>query len=102
MLITNCNDFALLFHFSAGSYCTKCPIPLEKAHALEVVKNGFEDFWNIQKLHENYNQLRKNPNGTVWKSKKGIRLILNASSFNLGKPKNGFYTNIHSMQNCKY
>ena len=63
------------FVISAGAYCTRCPINLELAHNPEVVQNGFEEFWTKEKLLEWYEQLRKNPDGSIWKSKKGIRLI---------------------------
>ena len=63
------------FDISAGAYCTRCPINLELAHNPEVVENGFEEFWTKEKLLEWYEQLRKNPDGSIWKSKKGIRFI---------------------------
>ena len=68
------------FDISAGAYCTRCPINLELAHNPEVVQNGFEEFWTKEKLLEWYEQLRKNPDGSIWKSKKGIRLIEQCSA----------------------
>ena len=60
--------------FTDGAYCTVCPITQEEGHNPDVVRNGFHIYWTIQKLHEWYDSLRKNPDGTLWISKKGIRL----------------------------
>ena len=77
MQIENVRIALFISHFdiSAGAYCTRCPINLELAHNPEVVKNGFEEFWTKEKLLEWYEQLRKNPDGSIWKSKKGISFI---------------------------
>ena len=54
-----------------GAYCTNCPVSQEDAHKIEVVREGFEDYWTVQKLIEFYESLKKNPDGSIKITHKG-------------------------------
>ena len=49
---------------------------MEEAHNIDVVKNGFEDHWTIEKLHQHYDSLKKNPDGSIKVTHKGIITFL--------------------------
>ena len=55
---------------------------MEEAHNIDVVKNGFEDHWDIEKLHQHYDSLKKNPDGTIKVTHKGITLLFTFSGNN--------------------
>ena len=48
---------------------------MEEAHNIDVVKEGFEDYWNIEKLHQHYDSLKKNRDGTIKVTHKGITFL---------------------------
>ena len=48
---------------------------MEEAHNIDVVKEGFEDYWNIEKLHQHYDSLKKNPDGSIKVTHKGITFL---------------------------
>ena len=61
--------------FLDGSYCTCCEVSQEDAHKPEVVENGFDHTWDIKKLNEHYDQLKKHPDGTIKTTHKGTYLV---------------------------
>ena len=77
--------FVLTLYFCfylAGAICHRCPVTMEEAHNIDVVKNGFEDHWNIEKLHQHYDSLKKNPDGTIKVTHKGIKILIHISGTN--------------------
>ena len=47
---------------------------MEDAHDPKWVKLGFKDYWDKDKLKEHYASLKKNPDGTIKVTHKGIWL----------------------------
>ena len=45
---------------------------MEDAHDPDKVKAGFDDYWDKTKLKEHYASLKKNPDGTIKVTHKGI------------------------------
>ena len=68
--LDGCNQFFLL----DGALCTRCPVTIEEAHNPDLVKDGFDDFWNLETLWQNYDSLKKNPDGSIKITHKGICL----------------------------
>ena len=52
---------------------------MEEAHNIDVVKNGFEDHWTIEKLHQHYDSLKKNRDGSIKITHKGIDILIHFS-----------------------
>ena len=47
---------------------------MEDAHDPKFVQVGFKDYWNKTKLKEHYASLKKNPDGSIKVTHKGIWL----------------------------
>ena len=60
-----------LFFNVDGAYCTACPVSQEDAHKIEIVRDGFEDYWTNEKLIAFYESLKKNPDGSIKITHKG-------------------------------
>ena len=54
---------------------------MEEAHNIDAVKKGFEDHWNIEKLHQHYDSLKKNRDGSIKITHKGIGIHFSGMSF---------------------
>ena len=72
---------------------------MEEAHNIDVVKEGFEDYWNIEKLHQHYDSLKKNRDGTIKVTHKGITFLFIFHQLNVLKHYSLFH--FFSWRQCK-